>query len=202
MSTFDDKAPDWDTPERIERAHAVARIIRSEVRVGDRATIIDLGAGTGLLGLAVAAPTDRLVLAEPSAGMRDAAARKVSAANAAAVSVVAYQLGDGNAPGGPFDLAVSLLVLHHVADTADGLRDVHDLLSPGGWMALADLDTEDGSFHATTAEGIHHHGFDRHRLEETARTAGFIDVRTVDATTIERDGRDYPLFLLIGRRKV
>ena len=65
--------------------------------------------------------------------------------------------------------------------------------------ALADLDTEDGSFHDADAEGIHHLGFDRAELTGLARAAGFVDVEVRTATEIEREGRRYPMFLLLGR---
>ena len=74
------------------------------------------------------------------------------------------------------------------------------LLRPGGRIALADLDTEDGTFHDADAEGIYHLGFGRDALAESARAAGFADVAFESATEIERDGRRYPLFLLLARR--
>jgi SAM-dependent methyltransferase len=98
-----------------------------------------------------------------------------------------------------FDLLLSLLVLHHVEDTAAAFGAMHALLAPGGRIAVADLDTEDGSFHSAEAEGIHHHGFDRGELGHRATAAGFVDVAFRTATTIEDEGRRYPLFLLTAR---
>jgi SAM-dependent methyltransferase len=95
---------------------------------------------------------------------------------------------------------VSLLVLHHLADTQAALAAIAALLRSGGWLALADLDAEDGSFHDADAEGIHHRGFDRQALTRLAREAGFIDVRVVTSMTIERDDGKFPVFLLVGRR--
>ena len=200
MSTFDAKAQEWDTPERIARAAMVADVIRRHVPVPDAGRIIDLGAGTGLLGLSLHADAGTLVLAEPSEGMRAVALEKIAAQGFPGVRVVPFDLGAREGAGEPFDLAVSMLVLHHVQDTAAVLATVHGLLRPGGWMALADLDAEDGTFHEPDAEGIHHHGFPRAHVEGLARAAGFVDVATEDAVEIERDGRPYPLFLLVGRR--
>lgn len=200
MSSFDQKARDWDTPERVERAAAVADVIRGHVPVPAAGRIIDLGAGTGLLGLSLHGDGGTLVLAEPSAGMRDVATEKIRAAGIAGVSVVPFDLGAGEAAGEPFDLAVSMLVLHHVPDTTAVLATVFGLLRAGGWMALADLDAEDGTFHDPDAEGIHHHGFAREHVQDVARAAGFVDVATADAGEIDRDGRPFPLFLLVGRR--
>ena len=79
--------------------------------------------------------------------MREVASAKVEGAALRGVAVIAYDLTSDAPPVGSFDLAVSLLVLHHVEDTRSVLGKVHALLATGGWMALADLDTEDGTFH-------------------------------------------------------
>lgn len=200
MSTFDERARDWDTPERYERASEVAAAIRAHVALAATMRAIDVGAGTGLLGLALAPDVGEMVLAEPSAGMLEVVREKLAAGGPRNVHAIRFDLTTDPAPGPAFDLVVSLLVLHHVADTALALAAIHALFKPGGQLALADLDAEDGSFHDPDAEGIHHHGFDRSTLVESARTAGFVDVQTVSATEIERDGRRYPLFLLIARR--
>ncbi|NIV32583.1 MAG: methyltransferase domain-containing protein, partial [Anaerolineae bacterium] len=64
-----------------------------------------------------------------------------------------------------FDLIVSAMALHHVEDTERLLQRFHQHLSPGGGIALADLDQEDGSFHPPEVEGVFHDGFDRTALE-------------------------------------
>ena len=92
---------------------------------------------------------------------------------------------------------MSLLVLHHLEDTIGALRAIAGLLRPGGRIALADLEAEDGSFHADN-DGIHHFGFERTALAAAAAVAGFADARVVTATEIEKDGRIYPVVLLLG----
>ena len=198
MSTFDERARGWDTPEKRSRAEAVAHVIRDSIDLAPTMRVIDVGAGTGLLGLALAGEVGELVLAEPSEGMLEVMREKLAAAEPSDVTAVHFDLMADPPPGDAFDLAVSLLVLHHVADTAAALTAIRRLLRPGGRICLADLDAEDGSFHDPNAEGIHHFGFERRALIETAQAAGFTDVEIRPATEIERDGRQYPLFLLLG----
>ena len=201
MSTFDERARDWDTPERQARAEVVAAAIGDAVPLAPDTRAIDIGSGTGLLGIALAPHVGEVVLADPSAGMLEVANEKLSAGGPANVSAVRFDLVADPPPGDPFDLVVSLLVLHHLEDTAAALAAIARLLKPGGHLALADLDTEDGTFHSADAEGIHHLGFDRVRLGDLARAAGFTHVEFRTATTIEDEGRRYPLFLLIARRR-
>jgi ubiquinone/menaquinone biosynthesis C-methylase UbiE len=200
MSTFDERARDWDTPERQARAEAVAAAIRASVELNPTIRVIDVGAGTGLLGLALADDVGELVLAELSEGMLEVAREKLAAAHLTHVTAVPLDLMADGPRDDSFDLAVSLLVLHHLVDTGAALAAVRGLLRPGGRMALADLDTEDGSFHDPGAEGIHHHGFDRRALAVLARGAGFVDVKFRTATVEEHEGRRYPVFLMLGRR--
>ena len=39
------------------------------------------------------------------------------------------------------------MVMHHVADVAGLVRSMTQQLATGGYVALADLDVEDGTFH-------------------------------------------------------
>jgi SAM-dependent methyltransferase len=201
-TTFDERARDWDTPERQQRAEEVAGVVRAAVPLTRTMRVIDIGAGTGLLGVALAGDVGEVVLAEPSNGMLEVAREKLAAPGAPPnVAAVRFDLTSDASPSEPFDVAVSLLVLHHLEDTAGSLEAVLRLLRPGGRIALADLDTEDGSFHDADAEGIHHHGFDRPALADLARGAGFVDVEFRTATEIEDEGGGrFPIFLLLARR--
>jgi 2-polyprenyl-3-methyl-5-hydroxy-6-metoxy-1,4-benzoquinol methylase len=202
MTTFDERAKDWDTPTRIARARQIAAAIRAAVPLARDDRLADVGAGTGLLGLALVDDVGEVVLLDPSAGMIEVAAQKLAGGSLPSVRADRHDLLADPPPAEPFDVVVSLLVLHHIEDTAAALAAIRDLLVPGGWIALADLDTEDGFFHSADAEGIHHRGFDRGQIETLSQAAGFVDVETRTAMVIDEHGSDggYPVFLLTGRR--
>ena len=198
MATFDERAKEWDTPDRIERAAEVAAAIGAAVPLSGSERVVEVGAGTGLLGLHFASQVEELLLTDPSAGMLEVAAEKVRRAALGNVRTQRFDLTADALPG-RFDLLLSLLMLHHVEDTAAALAAMRGLLEPGGRIAVADLDTEDGTFHTAEAEGIHHLGFDRGDLARLAVSAGFSEVAFRTAATIEEEDRHYPVFLLTAR---
>ena len=74
---------------------------------------------------------------------------------------------------------------------------------PGGWIALADLDAEDGTFHADPT-GIYHHGFERITVCRWLERAGFTGASSREAYRITRPGSDgvartYPVFLVTAQ---
>jgi hypothetical protein len=83
------------------------------------------------------------------------------------------------------------------------LKHLRPALRPGGWIALADLDTENGTFHADPA-GIYHHGFERGTVCRWLEEAGFTGASSREAYRITRPGSDgvvraYPVFLVTAR---
>ena len=215
---FDEGAASWDDdPARGERARAVAAAMRRHLvafrQAHDETTglpprrAIDLGAGTGSLSLLLADLFDEIVLVDTSAGMLEVAAAKVAADPTlpARFETLRVDLASSDTPPiEPVEAAYSLLALHHIDDVGALLRGLHALLMPGGLLLLADLVTEDGSYHRHDADFHGHHGFDRDGLEAALRAAGFEPLTYEIAATTRRrvdDGseRDYPLFLITAR---
>ena len=202
--SFDARAVDWDTPERIARAKVASETIRSAVEFPHGARAIDIGAGTGLLGLSLLDRLGELVLADTSEGMLEQARRKIADGGLDNVHAIHLDLiADPSPDSAPFDLVVSQLLLHHVEDTAAALSAMNRLLVPGGQLVALDLDTEDGSFHGSVGTSVHHLGFDRAELATLARSVGFVDVQVGDGGLIgdaEQGEELFPMFLLTARR--
>lgn len=202
--SFDARAAAWDTPQRVARASAASAAIRSAVRFPPGCRAIEIGAGTGLVGLALLDQLGELVLADTSEGMLAEARRKIAERDLHNVRAIHFDLVADLLPdGAPFDAAISQLVLHHIEDTAAGLAGFKRLLAPGGLLVALDLDAEDGSFHGDIGQGVHHLGFDRARLSRLVDAAGFIDVEIGDGGTVggaQDEDVPYPMFLLTARR--
>ncbi len=200
---FDEKAGTWDEdPSRVERAAAIARRVREAVPLSADAHVLDFGSGTGLLGFHFLPDVAAVTFADPSEGMLREVERKLREGDHARGRTVRF---DPDVPALPdrYDVIVSAMTLHHVEDPAAALRFLADHLTPGGWLALSDLDTEDGTFHDPPAPDVHL-GFDRDALIAELRGLGLVHARAVTAHVIRKERpegvREYPLFLLTGQR--
>jgi len=108
--------------------------------LGPETTLVDLGAGTGLLALAAAPHCRRVVAVDPSPAMVEAGRARSSAAAAGVEWVEAGFLTYEHA-GEPPELVHSRNALHHLPDVWKGiaLRRVATLLAPGGVFVLRDI---------------------------------------------------------------
>ena len=197
---FDQAAATWDEqPRRVRLARAVADEIARQIHLSHDMNVLDFGCGTGLLTLALQPLVRSVTGADASSGMLDVLRQKVQAQGLANVETI---LLDPEVPlslGARFHLIVSSMALHHVANLAPLFRRFHERLEPGGRVALADLDREDGSFHEDTRD-VFHLGFERSDLQTLLAAAGFVGLDVTTATITRRENRDYPVFLITGRR--
>jgi ubiquinone/menaquinone biosynthesis C-methylase UbiE len=203
MGEFDDKARTWDEdPMKLDRARKVARAIGAGIPLHPALRTLEYGCGTGLLGFELRPEVGPLVMADSSPGMLAVLREKLEARGAGTTTVLALDLGVDPLPEARFGLVATLMTLHHVPDVDRILRDFHALLEPGGWLAVADLDLEDGSFH-DGAEGVHR-GFDRRALGARAGMAGFRDVAFTTVFEVVKGtggaAKAYPAFLMTARR--
>ncbi len=207
MSEFDHQAWNWDADgAKVERARRVAEAIAAMAGPLDGLRALEYGCGTGLLGFALQPSLAHVTLADTSQGMLTVLREKIQAGGAANMTPLELDLtldpAAAPAPDARYDLVCTLMTLHHIPDTDAILARFHDLLAPGGRLCVADLDTEDGSFHGPRADV--HRGFDRQDLAARMVRAGFHDIRFATPYEIRRrtDGRDevFPLFLAVARR--
>ena len=112
-------------------ARSAQREHRSELLVGLRGRVLELGAGNGANFEHYPATVTEVVAVEPEAYLRRRAERSAARAPVP-VSVVDAQAG--RLPFGPasFDGAVASLVLCSVPDPEQALRELFDLIRPGG----------------------------------------------------------------------
>jgi len=125
-------------------------------------------------------------------------ARKLAAAGVRNVTPCLLDLTRTPPPADTYDLILCAMALHHVDDVRHILGTFAGMLRPGGWVALADLLTEDGSFHGAGA--VPHNGFDPRELAGLLSGAGLVNAAWHGVHELQRNGRSYPVFLLTAQR--
>lgn len=206
MSRFDALAAQWDANSvRAALGAGVAEAMRRAVPFAPEWRIMDFGAGTGLLTLRLLDAVGEVVAVDSSAGMLDVLDAKVAEAGLTQVSGCRVNLTEQPWSEPAVDAVVSLMTLHHIEDVPALLARLVAALKPGGWLALADLDSEDGSFHGADVTDVYHQGFARETMAAWLTTAGCVEVAVVDAYQVTRPDinglpRTYGVFLATARR--
>lgn len=204
MTNFDERAKDWDSdPQKVERARMVAEAIRKAVPLSTDMNALEYGCGTGLLSFALQEDLGQITLADTSQGMLDVLGEKIATSGVKNMHPVRLDLETDPLPAEKYRITYSLMTLHHIHDAKGILNRFHDLLEPKGYLLVADLDKEDGSFHTDGTTDVHQ-GFKRSELQKWIESAGFGDVRfsTVYGIKKEIDGREkmFPVFLMMAQK--
>lgn len=191
---FSDKAKDWDANEMVRQLSAgVGKCILDNVPLSEDMQVMDFGAGTGLITSQVAPKVGSITAVDVSASMLEQLLAKQplkDKVETCCQDIIRQPLGR------QFDLIVSAMALHHVQDTDALMKRFAEHLKPGARLALADLDKEDGSFHPADIQGVYHEGFARDALQGILEKHGFTDVQFTTAHVVQKEERQYPVFLV------
>jgi len=204
MTNFDERAKDWDSdPKKVERARVVADAIRKAIQLSTSMNALEYGCGTGLLSFALQSDLGQITLADSSQGMLDVLSEKINEAGVTNMRPVRLDLTNDPLPDEHYQLTYSLLTLHHVHDAKSIIPKFHALLESNGYLLVADLDKEDGTFHTDGTADVHK-GFERAKLQKWVEDAGFGNVMFSTAfeirKTIDDKEKVFPVFLMSAQK--
>lgn len=195
---FEEKAGGYDrNTRRVQNVDNISGAIIRTIELQKTMRLMDFGSGTGLLLERIAPLVAKITAVDVSRSMNAQLAAKQQRLGCE-LEILEIDLETAEIDR-TFDGIVSSMTLHHIRDIDALFRKFYRLLAPGGFIALADLDAEDGSFH-TEDTGVHHHGFDRKALAGVAMSAGFRDVTVDSASVVHKPHGDFPVFLLTAYR--
>ncbi len=203
MSNFDSVARTWDeNPVHMMRSEAIAMKMAEKLPLKGDMKALEYGAGTGILSFLLSEKLGHITMMDSSAEMVKVMEEKVIQRNASNLLPICYNL-EHEIYNQSFGLIFNQMVLHHIKDVASIFGKFYRMLLPGGYLAIADLYSEDGSFHG---EGVDVHlGFDPDELKEMLLTAGFKNVSFGECYTVKREnvGEEtelFPIFLLVASK--
>ena len=195
---FSEKAKDWDINEMVlQLSNATSSAILENIELDEQMQVMDFGAGTGLITSHVAPYVGSIIAVDISQAMLDKLVSKdeLSGKVKAVCQDITEQPLDMK-----FDLIMSAMAMHHVKDTTLLIQRFAEHMKPGSKVALADLDTEDGTFHPADIEGVFHNGFDRDDLRKILEKNGFNEIQFTTAHTVNKELKNYPIFLVTASK--
>lgn len=203
--SFDLEAKDWDKdPKKVERAQIIAHNINQFIQPNQKLDAFEFGCGTGLLSYYLKDHFKNITLADTSSGMIAVLEDKIRKEKlehfkALLIDVLSETVAIKN-----YDVVYTLMTMHHIADTEKILQIFHSMIKAGGFLCLADLEKEDGSFHSHLSDFKGHLGFDRAQLVQLLNQNGFqVEYNEICYDIVRiKEGRErtYPLFLMIAKK--
>jgi tRNA (cmo5U34)-methyltransferase len=204
MNEFDIKANEWDyNPMHWDRSVAIAKEIIKLIPLKKDMVALEYGAGTGILSFLLKDSLGEITMMDNSTEMVRIMAEKIKTKETKNLKALNFDLEHAEFNDGKFDLIFTQMVLHHVTDIDTIINKFSKLLTPGGYLAIADLYIEDGSFHGEGFKG--HNGFDIKLLSDQIMNPGYeifslkkcfvINKKISDTIT-----KQFDVFLLIAKR--
>lgn len=195
---FKHKAKSYEQAKyRVTNVDNIANCMLESVEFLPSMDIMDFGSGTGLLLEKIAPSVRKISAVDISSSMNQQLEEKRDSL-ACELEIIEMDLSTEPLDR-KFDGIISSMTMHHVQDIEAMLRRFNSMLNDGGFIAIADLDAEDGSFHQEDT-GVFHNGFDREELVRYSVNAGFKNVETSSASVVEKPQGDYSVFLLTAMK--
>ncbi len=204
---FDKQAQEWDNdPQKVERAEVFANEINNFIQPNKKLNALEFGCGTGLLSFKLKDSFKTITLADNSKGMIDVLKEKIDKEGIKNFTPLQIDLFDENIQFPKIDVIYTLMTLHHMPDVNKTLNIFNSILEPNGYLCIADLVQEDGSFHSHHNEFNGHNGFDKDWLSEILLKNGFQVDYYKECYVIDKKVNEkiikYPLFLMICKKNV
>jgi tRNA (cmo5U34)-methyltransferase len=205
MNEFDLKAAGWDqNPMHWDRSAAIVNELFKQVPVNKKMIALEYGAGTGITSFLLKDYLREITMMDSSAEMVRVMLEKTRATNVVNLKPLLFDLEKQEWTGGQFDLLITQMVLHHVLDLENIFRKFFEIIKPGGYLAIADLYPEDGSFHGVGFSG--HKGFNPDILAENLRNRGFGNIKSrkcfvINKKISETESGQFDVFLLSANKQ-
>ncbi len=202
---FDNQAKEWDNdPGKHERAKVFADEIKQYIQPQATWTALEFGSGTGLLSYYLKDAFGEITLADTSEGMVKVLQEKIEREGIKNFKPLLIDLLESGNSLTNFNVVYTLMTLHHIHDLDKVAQLFHSLLDDGGFLCIADLVKEDGSFHVAHPGFDGHKGFDKEELASIMQKNGLALQHYKICYEIEKntagEKKKYPLFFMVCKK--
>jgi len=200
MNEFDIKAAGWDNNQmHWDRSAAIAKEMIRVLPLNKSMNALEFGPGTGILSFMLKDRLKQITLMDNSIEMLKIIDGKIANTSTTNLKTVNFDLEHSDFGQSKFDLIFTQMVLHHIENVNGIINQFAKHLNPKGYLAIADLYKEDGSFHGEGFTG--HKGFDIDELSSILKENGFKNISHKQCYSLKREipngePLEYPIFLL------
>ncbi len=196
---FDSLGRQWDTL-RLDSFGSRFELEAFMALLPDNWTVADIGTGTGYMLPLLARHFRRVIGVEPASRMIEAATERVEREGLENVELRTGELEELPISNGSVDLALAVLVLHHVASPASAVSELRRISRAGGALLLVEQYAHQSESFRTRMQD-RWWGFEPGELITWLEAAGFGDCRYVRLATVEHADDTPELFAVTARCK-
>ncbi|MFD1672707.1 class I SAM-dependent methyltransferase [Agrilactobacillus yilanensis] len=167
---FETLAKRYDTPKQQALATTIRAKIQTKLPETAQKTLLDYGAGTGLISLPLAKKFKKVYLVDTAAEMLKISKIKIKQQNLTNVTLQQQDFAS-TTPTIQADVILLSLVLLHIPDTKKILTSLYQTLHTNGQLIIVDFDKNTAVHHPKI-----HSGFDHNALEKLLADIGFKEI--------------------------
>ncbi len=200
MNRFDKNAKNWENdPRKLKQTEIIINNIKKYLNSTDIA--MDYGTGTGLIAYSIKDLVKKVIAIDNSEGMLKVLNEKIAKNNVRNIKVLNKNLVTDSfkEKKGKFDVIIITMTLHHIKDIRDIFDKFYSLLKESGYLIIADLFTENGSFHKDNTN-VAHFGFSKDFLLQEFKNTNFKLIEFKNLFNFDKNAKNYDMFLSVVRK--
>ncbi|MEA3353723.1 MAG: class I SAM-dependent methyltransferase [Campylobacterota bacterium] len=198
---FNKLAQEWDSkPARIEGAMTFVDKILEDIDTDIKSfNILDYGSGSGLVSFGFANKAYKITGLDNSEEMVKVYNNKAFTIGLDNILSRKHDINKEELEENIYDLVVTNMTMHHINDIDIFIKKLSSSLKNDGYIYIADLISEDGTFHSDNT-GVEHFGFDMEVVKNTFLNSGLKDVSIEILHTIDKPHKSFDIFIVRGRK--
>jgi len=200
VNRFDKNAKNWENdPRKLKQTEIIINNIKKYLNSTDIA--MDYGTGTGLIAYSIKDLVKKVIAIDNSEGMLKVLNEKIAKNNVRNIKVLNKNLVTDSfkEKKGKFDVIIITMTLHHIKDIRDIFDKFYSLLKESGYLIIADLFTENGSFHKDNTN-VAHFGFSKDFLLQEFKNTNFKLIEFKNLFNFDKNAKNYDMFLSVVRK--
>jgi len=198
---FEILAKSWDSkPQRVKGAMSFASKVK-ELLPEDISAFhtLDYGCGTGLVSFCFSHDVKSIDGLDNSTSMVEVYNQKAKKIGLSNINGFVHNINEQDLQNQKYDLIVTNMTMHHIKNTQDFISKLSKALKPNGYLAIADLKTEDGNFHSDNT-GVEHFGFDFNDIEQYYKNNNLKNINCNLFEKIDKPNNTYEVYYIIGQK--